>query len=260
MKPSTWSEVVANASGWLLVDKPLGVTSHDVVDWLRHQIGIGQIGHAGTLDPLASGLLIMLVGQEFTKKQTEFLHLSKKYWWQARLGWESDSYDLEGRLRQTAEWSQLRLLDQEQVTIALASLTGTQHQTVPLFSAVKVAGRKLYTLGRRQRRLSSSTRPTMNQVERIPDKLPVKTVEIFQLTLTKFDQNLDDRQLVIAGELVGSSGIYVRSMVHDLGQILGVGAVTSGLRRLAIGNWSVDQAIKLAKTASGSPTRLRLVE
>ena len=163
------------ATGLFLIDKPTGITSHDVVDRVRRITGERRVGHAGTLDPLASGLLIALVGREWTKRQAEFLHLDKTYECSIRLGITTDTHDLEGQATSEASWEAVTKISQPDAEKALIKFTGKIQQQVPLFSAVKVKGKILHRAARRAQR----------QAVDLDIELPVKSVEIFSLQLTE---------------------------------------------------------------------------
>lgn len=208
-----------------MVDKPVGVSSHGVVNWARRVSGEKRVGHTGTLDPLASGLLIILVGRLATKRQAEFLHLPKTYLARAKLGWISDTYDVTGRLSPTADTNALAKITKQQVQTVLNQFLGKQLQQVPIFSAVKIRGQKLYQLARAGQTLSAP--------------LPQRQVEITQITLTDWQPGKSPE---LEFETTVSSGTYIRSLIHDLGQQLKVGAVMSALRRTAIGSYPISQA------------------
>ncbi len=221
-------------SDTLLLNKPRGWSSHQVVNWVRKQTGEKRVGHTGSLDPLATGLLIILVGRQATKRQHEFLKLDKRYSWEAQLGVTSDTYDSTGEVERTASESQLRQLSEADVLTAVRTFTGKLEQTVPAFSAVKRQGKKLYELAR------------AGKIDL--ETLPSRAVEIYSLELEAFDWVYDPRSLWtgdtlrIKGSVHCSSGTYVRSLIHDIGQALGVGAVLTDLHRTAIGRYSVKEA------------------
>lgn len=220
----------------ILIDKPQGWTSHDVVARLRTVLGVKKIGHAGTLDPLATGLLIVLVGREATKRQSEFLKLDKSYLVTARLGVETDSYDADGQVVAQAAWVDVEKITQNQVVAATKRFIGQSQQTVPAFSAVKVAGQKLYNQARK-------------------GSIDMATLPSRQITVTQFevlDMQLDreQQQLTVTLEVSCGSGTYVRSLVHDLGQELGVGAMVTQLRRTRIGDFLVSKAQEITTVAS----------
>jgi tRNA pseudouridine55 synthase len=203
----------------LLVDKPTGPTSHDVVAWARKVFQVRKIGHTGTLDPLASGLLIVLLSREFTTLQSQLLKQDKTYLVTAKLGITSDTYDCMGRISHTNVVAQPT---ESQVRIVLDQLLGEIDQEVPAFSAVKIGGKKLYQFARRK-------------TETLP-KLPSRKVSITRIDLIEYTWPY------VTLRIDCSSGTYVRSLINDLGKQLGVGAVVSKLRRERIGSFLIQNA------------------
>ncbi len=210
-----------------MVDKPSGITSHDVVSWARRCSGIKRIGHTGTLDPLASGLLILLIGRSFTRLQDTFLKQDKEYIVKADLGLITDSYDITGRVVSEARRQDIHEISKHKLHQILPAFTGSISQAVPSFSAVKVDGKKLYELARAQKIQAAS--------------LPVRKVDIYALELLDFNANQDARTNFTL-KINCSSGTYVRSLVHDLGKVLSVGAVVTELRRTKIGKLDITDA------------------
>ncbi|NPV06630.1 MAG: tRNA pseudouridine(55) synthase TruB [Anaerolineae bacterium] len=210
--------------GVALVDKPVGPTSHDVVAAIRRASGQRRVGHAGTLDPLASGLLIVCLGPATRVAQYLTQH-DKVYQVEARLGVETDTYDAEGEV--VAEWTEPLPTD-EAVDDAIASLCGEVLQVPPVFSAVKVGGTPLYRLARQGKPVQA--RPRRVMVHSIRWSRP------------------EPQRLVLRVHC--SAGTYVRSLVQDLGRRLGCGAHVAALRRLASGPFSVSQALPLAEAVS----------
>jgi tRNA pseudouridine55 synthase len=235
MDINSLQEVIDQQKGLLLIDKPTGITSHGVVNRIRKITGVKKVGHAGTLDPLATGLLIILVGREFTKQQPQFLKQDKRYETTARLGMTTDSYDSDGEITSETEWAKVGKLNSSQLLQALEKLKGEITQTVPAFSAVKVKGQKLYQKARK------------GEIDL--GKLPSRQVNIYQLDLLNFKKDIAAQTVYLTLETKVSSGTYIRSLVHDLGQELGVGATVTALRRTQIGEFSIDQAIKLPNQA-----------
>ena len=213
--------------GILLIDKPNGLTSHDVVNIVRKKLKVKKVGHTGTLDPLATGLLIILVGRRYTKKQSEFLKQDKQYQVTIKLGVETDTYDSDGQVVGTSSTlGREKKITKQDITDTLKKFQGKISQTVPPFSAVKVAGKKLYEVARKNKTIK---------------KLPIKIVTIHQIELISFNKNINGLKL----QVDCSSGTYIRSLAHDLGFVLGVGAHVTKLRRTKIGSLSVDKAISL---------------
>ena len=210
--------------GLLLVDKPGGVTSHDVVDMVRRALATKKVGHAGTLDPMATGLLLIGVGG--ATRLLRFLgDLAKSYEGTARLGVETATLDAEGEI--TAS-SPVEASD-EQVQAAMGALVGGSMQRPPAYSAVKVGGRKLYEAARKGEELEAAPRPIR--------------VDAFDL-LGRRDDDVDFR-------VVCSSGTYVRVLLADVGRALGCGAHLTRLRRTRIGPFDVAEATP--PTAPGEP-------
>lgn len=207
------------------MDKPTGVTSHQVVSWFRRQTGIRKVGHAGTLDPLATGLLIILVSREFTKRQSEFLKQDKEYLCTAEFGYTTDSYDSDGQVITTAPADKVTVISVSDIEHNLQKFTGEIQQTVPAYSAVKRNGKKLYELARAGK-LDTQT-------------LPSRTVKIDHFSVEWFEcQSVPQAQFRVRC----SSGTYIRSLIHDLGQTLAVGATVTQLRRTAIGEHRIADA------------------
>jgi len=199
----------------LLVDKPVGVTSHDVVDTVRRALGTRKVGHAGTLDPLATGLLVVGVGR--ATRLLRFLSgLDKAYEGTARLGEETDTLDADGAVVRTSPVE----AGPVDVDRAMSALTGEIEQRPPAFSAVKVGGRPLHRAARRG-----------DVVEAPPRKV---TVSEFALL------SLDGPDVAFRVEC--SSGTYVRVLVDDVGRDLGCGAHLTRLRRTRVGPFSVEEA------------------
>lgn len=223
--PSTLDQILTNQSGILLIDKPTGPTSHDLVNWLRRVTRIRRIGHTGTLDPLASGLMIMLVGRESTKLQDLFLKQDKSYLVTGQLGMTSDTYDITGNvLTHNDNW---RKLTKAKLLEVIEQFRGEISQTAPIYSAIKVGGQKLCDMARR----AAAPRHSLINLH-----LPIRQITIYNIILT--DYSLPHFSL----EVSCSSGTYIRSLIHDIGQILGSGAVVTALRRNKIGDLSINQA------------------
>lgn len=201
--------------GLLLVDKPSGMTSHDAVDIVRRSLGTRKVGHAGTLDPMATGLLVLGVGRA-TRLLRYLGELPKTYAATGRLGEETDTLDADGEIVRTAPVD----VSLAELQRACASLVGESMQTPPAYSAVKVGGRKLYEAARGGEALEAPARP----------------IRVDALDVTAFDgRDLEAR-------ITCSGGTYVRVLVADVGRSLGCGAHLVGLRRTAIGSLRVEEA------------------
>ncbi len=206
--------------GFLCVDKPPGLTSHDVVNRVRRVARSRKVGHGGTLDPLATGLLIVAIGRA-TRLLEYIVGQPKEYDALVRLGQESATYDAEGEIVQSGDAD----VDLATVHLALEQFRGDIWQKPPMFSAIKRDGKPLYELARRGVEVARDARP----------------VTIYELELLAYD--VPDLRLRIRC----SSGTYIRSLAHDLGQVLGSGAYLAGLRRTAIGVMRVEKAIPLSE-------------
>lgn len=202
----------------LLIDKPLHWTSFDVVRKIRNRLRIKKVGHAGTLDPLATGLLIVCTGK-FTKKINEYMASEKEYTGTFTLGAVTPTYDLESLPEQQKDFSQV---SHEQLHAVAQQFTGEIDQYPPIYSAIKIKGTPLYELARRGEEVDLKSR-----------KIVIKAFEITAVELP-----------VVNFRIVCSTGTYIRSMAHDFGQALGCGAYLSALRRTRIGEFSVEAAEK----------------
>lgn len=219
-------------SGFLLLDKPPGPTSHDMIDRVRRVTGERRVGHAGTLDPFASGLLIVAVGREATKQLSAFVGLPKTYEAVFVLGAHTDTDDGTGTVLESAPPETLARITEEQIHKALESFRGTLRQRPPDYAAIKVKGKKLYELARAGKAIPELTREI--------------TVTSFEL-LERLPEG-PDGLIRIRAKICCSSGTYIRSLARDLGDLLGVGGYVEELRRTQIGNFSVEQASELPKT------------
>lgn len=213
------SEANAEPQGVLLVDKPAGITSHDVVDRVRRLFQTRRVGHAGTLDPMATGLLIILVGKA-TKASQYLMSQEKEYLGEVTLGVTTDTQDAEG---ETLETRPLPTLTEKQIQEALHSMLGDQYQTPPMHSAKKVGGKKLYELARKGL-----------EVVREPRFIRLNLFELTAWQSPRFTFRVQC-----------TKGTYVRTLAHDLGQKFGCGAHLSRLRRTTSGELSVDKAYTL---------------
>lgn len=209
-------------SGFLLIDKPSGPTSHDVIDDLRKLTGIKKIGHSGTLDPFASGLLIVGVGRAATRRLEKFLKLDKEYMAELKLGAVSDTYDRTGNIKASKQDSK-QAINIETVEKIVEKFKGEVEQIPPMYSAKKVKGRKLYELARQG-----------EEIERQPIKVKIDNLEIIEFSWP-----------VLKIKCAVSSGTYIRSLAHDIGQQLRVGAYLQELQRTAIGEYNLADAIQL---------------
>jgi tRNA pseudouridine55 synthase len=204
----------------LLIDKPLGWTSFDVVRRLRRLVRTKKIGHAGTLDPLATGLLILCTGK-FTKRINEYMAQEKEYTGTITLGAGTVTYDLES---ETVPQKDPAFVTPELVLeTIMRQFTGAIDQIPPAHSAIKVGGKRVYELARQGK-----------EVKLEPRRIVVKTFEVTEFRLP-----------VLHFRVVCSTGTYIRSLANDLGAALGCGGHLSSLRRTRIGEFTVEQALTM---------------
>ena len=207
--------------GLILVDKPQGVTSHDVVAHIRRTIDQRRVGHFGTLDPLATGLLLVAVGSA-TRLFLSYSKHDKVYTGEMRLGFSTDTYDAQGK---PTSLESDRLPDRDTLAEAMERFSGRLEQVPPPYSAKKVAGKPLYKWARAKK----TVMPKASQVI------------VYAFDLKGYSPPY------VGFDVHCASGTYVRSLVHDLGQALGCGAHLSGLRRLAVGRCGIQEALSLEK-------------
>jgi tRNA pseudouridine55 synthase len=213
--------------GILLVDKPVGWTSFDVVNLVRKTIAYAEnlkpakvkVGHIGTLDPLASGLLVLLIGKKYTKMAIELTKLDKKYIVQMKLGEITDSIDLESEPR---FYSSIKP-SKAQVIRSFQSFEGNIMQIPPAFSALKINGQRAYDLARKGKQVELKARP----------------VTIYSIKLTNYEYP------DVSFKASVSSGTYIRSLVLDIGSLLKSGAYMSGLQRTSVGDFKLKDSLKI---------------
>ena len=207
-------------NGIILIDKPQGWTSHDVVGKLRGILHERRIGHSGTLDPLATGLLVVFIGR--ATRAVEFAEADRKeYVAGLRLGMSTDTQDITGRIIS----KETDIPDEPEVRIAIERFRGELEQIPPMYSAVKIGGKKLYELARKG-----------ESIERKP-----RHITIFGLEIT----GRSDNDYIL--DVVCSKGTYIRTLCHDIGAALGCGGCMSSLRRTKSGVFSVDNAYTIAE-------------
>ncbi len=255
-------------NGVLVVDKPAGPTSHDVVHQARKLLKVKQIGHAGTLDPGATGLLVLCVGKA-TKISPLLMEGDKEYEVGFRLGVQTDTYDDSGQILAEKPVD----VSEEQLRYVIDQFLGKQDQKPPIYSAVKVGGKKLYEYAREGKSV----------------EVPIRVVTIHALELTSFapPQNAPgvspgenagfvpretrglETPVVSSGNFRGvegglkvrcSRGTYIRSLIHDMGQKLGCGAITTVIRRIACGPLHIENAISLTELAEAQDPVVRAQE
>lgn len=218
--------------GFLLIDKPAGLTSHDVVDAIRKLTGVQRVGHAGTLDPFATGLLIVAVGRSATKQLGAITsNTLKTYEATLRLGATSETGDPEGPI---TEQEDVQPPTKSAVQSVINSLKGSLQQQPPDFSAIKVQGVPAYKLKRAGQSFD----------------LPRRTVQIESIHLRGY--HWPEVQI----EVTCSAGTYIRSLAQTIGDKLNCGAYLTALRRTAIGQWSVTEAVALDSLLKSNPVSL----
>jgi tRNA pseudouridine55 synthase len=218
-------------SGILVVDKPSGWTSFDVVNKVRKMLHGVKVGHTGTLDPQATGVLVLLIGSA-TKLAPGFESDTKRYWAEVTFGRATDTYDAEGVTTAEGDSS---LVDREQLRDAIRSLSGESEQLPPMYSAVKIGGRKLYDLARAGKTVERTPRP---------------------ITISSIEASLEDFPRVIL-DIECSKGTYIRSIAQQLGEMAGCPAHLSALRRTVSGKFRIEDAIEFASVAqSGAAEEL----
>lgn len=206
----------------LLIDKPLEWTSHDVVAKVRNTLKIKKVGHAGTLDPLATGLLILCTGK-FTKRINEYMAREKEYTGTFTLGAVTPTYDLES---QPEQFKPFDFVTRELIEEQLKQFTGNIMQVPPIHSAIKQKGKPVYLLARKGKDVVLEPRP----------------IVISEFEITKIELPLLEFRVVC------STGTYIRSLAHDVGQALGCGAYLSKLCRTRIGEFTLKESRSLTDT------------
>lgn len=220
-------------TGYIIIDKPKHITSFDVVKKIRKLTGIKKVGHAGTLDPLASGVLIVCIGREATKKISQFVGLDKTYITKINLSAFSETGDAEGPLNQINTTKPPSLL---QIKDTLKTFIGTQYQTPPVYSAIKVGGVRRYTEAR---------------LGKTDIALPQREIHIKSIQLEEY--NWPELTITVSC----SKGTYIRSLARDIGTDLNTGGYVQELQRTAIGPYTIEQAYNLEELAQIHEEMLR---
>lgn len=223
-------------NGIIVIDKPAGKTSHDVVDIVRKATSTKKVGHTGTLDPMATGVLVLLLGQ--ATRIARFLELEpKEYMAEAVFGISTSTQDITGEVIKESALKP----DQGQVEKIIPKYLGSISQIPPMVSAVKIGGKPLYKLARQGK-----------EVER-----KARTVTIYKLEMLDFFDK-DDRSHAVF-RVVCSGGTYVRTLVHDIGEELGMGATLSSLRRTRVGSYTLNNALSISDLSNEQHLLDRLV-
>jgi tRNA pseudouridine55 synthase len=206
--------------GIISVNKPKGPTSHDIIYQVRRLSGIKKVGHAGTLDPLASGVLVVAIGREFTKQIDQIVKTEKEYVATVKLGENSTTDDAEGE--KTVVNNELEV-SREQVDESLNKFIGQIDQIPPAFSAIKIGGRKAYDMARKGQVVDMKSRQILiKEIEVIEYKWPVLEIRV-----------------------VCGSGTYIRSLARDIGKELETGAYLQDLVRTRVGEYKIEDSINL---------------
>jgi tRNA pseudouridine55 synthase len=225
--------------GALIIDKPGGITSHDVVARVRKIVGERRVGHTGTLDPFATGVLLLLIGR--ATRLAQFLSgAEKEYEALIRLGYSTNTGDVTGKPVETEahpKAQRAQRLRKENIEISMASLRGEIHQVPPMYSAKKLGGRKLYDYARRG-----------EQLKRQPICVTIHEFEPVTRDGAWLQTN-EDGSIDVRARVVCSAGTYIRTLAEDLGKTLGLGAHLVELRRMRAGLFSVEEAITLEELA-----------
>lgn len=206
--------------GFMLIDKEPGPTSHDIIYKLRKITGIKKVGHAGTLDPFASGLMIVAIDRRATREIEKFVKLDKKYLADIVLGKGTDTYDRDGKIISTYSGKKI---SKQKIKEAILKIKNQTEQIPPMYSAKKINGKKLYELARKN-----------IEIERKP-----QSIKIFYIKIKRY--NWPDLRL----DIHCSSGTYIRTIANDLGKELGCSAYLKELRRTAIKKYQVKKARKI---------------
>jgi tRNA pseudouridine55 synthase len=215
--------------GFLNINKPKGITSFDVIRKIKKIFYEGgqkppKIGHTGTLDPFATGVLVICLGREYTRRASEVQAMKKEYIVDIKLGAVSDSYDSTGEIRQKVKGKSQKSISVDQVKGLLQKFIGEIEQTPPIFSAKKINGERAYKLARAGKEV----------------KMRKSRVSIYDIQV--LDYKYSDLKLKVQC----SKGTYIRSLANDIGQALGVGAYADELKRTAVGDFSIQKSTELA--------------
>jgi len=239
-------------SGILIINKSPGPTSHDIVGQIRKISGIKKVGHAGTLDPFAQGILILLIGKA-TKLQSKFMEMEKTYVASLRLGAISDTYDKTGNIKlqntrnpdlaKQSETGKIQTITKKQIQNILKSFIGEIEQVPPIFSAIKINGKRAYKLARKG----------------INPQLKSRKIKIYEIQLSKYKPASPASPAggwsSLTIEVKCGKGTYIRSLANDIGKKLGCGAYLEELSRIKIGKFNIKNSTKLKDLNSKNWTK-----
>ncbi|MBU0646078.1 tRNA pseudouridine(55) synthase TruB [Patescibacteria group bacterium] len=235
-------ETETKTVGFLLIDKPADITSHDVIYRVRKITSEKRVGHAGTLDPFATGLLIVGVGREATREMSKLVGLDKTYEAEFILGGVSDTDDATGKVQITN--SKLQTISKVQIEKILKTFLGEIEQVPPQYAAIKIQGVKMYEAARRGVKLEAKPRPV--RVDRF---------ELIGEPVENSDGTISIKVIIDCG-----SGTYVRALARDLGEKLGVGGFVSELRRTKIGSLPIKEAVGLDELGEDWERQIRPID
>ena len=210
----------------IVINKPVGPSSHDMVNRVRRMAGTRRVGHAGTLDPLASGVLVVGIGKG-TKQLKEVTESEKEYMTAVKLGVTSSTDDEEGEKKESGK----KAVDRGQIEKRLSQFIGTIRQVPPIYSAIKVRGQVAYKVARAGKIMV----------------MPPRIVEIKSIEIINFEWPILELKIICG------SGVYIRSLARDIGEALGVGGYMKSLIRTRVGKYTLDQAIVLPETGMKKP-------
>jgi tRNA pseudouridine55 synthase len=222
--------------GALIVDKPAGITSHDVVARVRRVAGTRRVGHAGTLDPFATGVLVVCLGRA-TRLAQFLVGLDKEYLATIRLGFATDTQDLTGK--QITPLKSSKQTSLEEVRRVTSEFVGPQLQTPPMFSAKKIGGERLYKAAREGR-----------EIARDASAITIYSIELVETDATLVRESAD-ATMDLNLRVRCSSGTYVRTLANDIGERLAIGAHLAALRRTAVGHFMIEESITLDALEEG---------
>lgn len=231
--------MIPHSSGFLIIDKPFGCTSFDVIRQLRRIFNIRKMGHAGTLDPFATGVLVVGIGSA-TKQLASLLHGEKEYEAEILFGVETDSYDLTGTVVSTVFAEKLAAVSPEAIARMIPAFLGDLQQTPPIYSALKIKGQRAADRVR-----------AGEQVVLEPRHVRIDALEIIEFLPALRTALVSERFFpAVRIRIRSGGGMYVRSLAHDFGVHLGVGAHVSALRRTQVGPYRIEQAVPLEKVTT----------
>jgi len=237
--------------GIVIINKPIGLTSHDVVNFVRKKFAVKRVGHAGTLDPAATGVLVVMIGKKATKLSKKLSGQDKEYIFAVEFGRRTNTGDSDGEVVEAianaegaekyAEALRLRRLNTNDIKKVLPKFLGEIEQTVPLFSAVKIKGKKLYQIARKK--MQNDKYQISNGNSKV--QRPKRKITIHELELLSFSPGTKNSYPVAKFRVFCSKGTYTRALAEDIGKTLGLPAYQKSLIRTRAGNFTLDKAVNL---------------